>query len=252
MSEQSAANPSEGTGDRDVLETAHRARLLQVGTMLGGIVHEIKNPLAVIQGYAQLLRERVADASDRRDLDTIVSESRRMGALIEDMLSFIRRESDVVESVDARRVIEVAVNLTAHDMRQSRVTVTAALPEDPVFVRGQHAAYVQVLLNLLSNARQSLEQKAEGPRGVAIHCDSSPPPGRVHVLVANNGPPIPAEIESTLFEPFVTTKPAGQGTGLGLSLCREILARFEGTIGLERAKEPGSVCFRLDLPRATA
>lgn len=233
--------------DDDLLDRAHRARLLQAGQMLGGIVHEIKNPLAVIQGYTQLLHDRCGDEDDQRDLQNILQETRRVGALVEDMLSFLRRGSDLVEQVDLCRVVQAALNLASHDLRQARVSVVAPLPERTVLVSGQHGAYLQVLLNLLQNAWLSLQENEVADRAVWLAIEPGRP-GRTQLVVANNGPPIPPEHAQTIFDPFFTTRGEGRGTGLGLALCREILARFGASIALDRPDGERGVRFRLDLP----
>jgi|GEM_PF-6437035 len=236
-------------------EAAHRARLVQAGRMLAGVVHEINNPLAVIQGYAQLLHDRVTSADDRRDLQCILDESRRLATLVDDMLSFTRRGADVVENVDLQRVVQSSLNLTVHDMRQARVSVVATCPRETVLVRGSHGGYVQVLLNLLGNARQSLEEGRRDGRCICIRVEPAPEatsePPRVALVVANNGPPIPPELAEVVFEPFFTTKGEGEGSGLGLALCREVLARYGASIALDLpdvADMP--VSFRLMLPQA--
>jgi two-component system NtrC family sensor kinase len=227
-------------------ETAHRARLIQAGQMLAGVVHEINNPLAVIQGYAQLLLERARDSEDRRDLGCILDEARRLGTLVEDMLAFTRRSGDEVGQVDLRRAVNAAINLTAHAMRQARVALVASLPERDVLVKGQQGAYVQVLLNLLTNARQSLEAggRAEG-RGISIRVERTRP-GVTTMLVTNNGPPIEPALAERIFEPFFTTRSDGEGSGLGLALCREILARHGATIRLDAPHPDGGACFRVE------
>jgi two-component system NtrC family sensor kinase len=220
--------------------------------MLAGVVHEINNPLAVIQGYAQLLHERASSEDDQRDLQCILDETRRLATLVEDMLSFTRRGTDAVETVDLQRVVQAAVNLTTHEMRQARVAVVASLPAEPCGVRGSHGVYVQVLLNLLANARQSLEGASGIERGILLRIEAPAPdaPG-VDLVVANNGPSIRPELREAIFEPFFTTKAEGDGSGLGLALCRELLARYGARLVLD---PPGGgsapVSFRLSLPRA--
>ncbi len=234
-------------------DAAHRARLMQAGRMLAGVVHEINNPLAVIQGYAQLLHDRAASADDRRDLQCILDESRRLATLVDDMLSFTRRGSDAVENVDLQRVVQASLNLTLHDMRQARVSVVATSPRETALVRGSHGGFVQVLLNLLGNARQSLEEGRRDGRCICVRIEPAPEapgePPRTCLVVANNGPPIPAELAEVVFEPFFTTK--GEGSGLGLALCRDLLARYGATIALDPPEASGMpVSFRLTLPDA--
>jgi signal transduction histidine kinase len=222
---------------------------MQAGQLLAEVVHEINNPLAVIQGYTQLLLERARDPEDRRDLACVLDEARRLGTLVEDMLSFARRGGPELETVDLRRVVSSTLNLTTHSMRQARVSVVASLPDRDLLVRGQHGAYVQVLLNLLTNARQSLEAGRRDGRGIALRLDLGAP-GLVRLVVSNNGPPIPTELGDRIFEPFFTTRPAGEGSGLGLALCRQIVTRYGGSIALEPTVGDEGPTFRIEIPEA--
>ncbi len=234
----------------DVLEVAHEARLLQAGRMLAGIVHEIRNPLAVIQGYAQLLQETLEEASDADDVGRIIQETKRLGALVDDMLSFVRRDAGTgTGSLDLARAVQAALNLTTHAMRQSGVTVVANIPEAGCHVKGQQGAFIQVLLNLLDNARESLEESETTARGIVLRVDERAESWQLDV--SNNGPSIPPAMLESVFDSFVTTKQEGAGTGLGLALCREILERFGGSIRVLAAEESeSSVTFRLELPKA--
>ena len=239
--------PARGRREQDELVArAHRARLMQAGQMLAGIVHEINNPLAVIQGYTQLMQERCTDEVDRRDLERILGETRRLGRLVEDMLAFTRRGSEELETLDLCDVVGSAVTLTTHAMKQAGISVIAALPEGPLFVRGHRGAYVQVLLNLLYNARDSLKRDAHPERGITIRARAAE--GSAEVSVEDNGRAIPTELAESIFDPFFTTKE--NGTGLGLSLCRDILARYEGSIVLDPPNGERGVSFRVVLPSA--
>jgi two-component system NtrC family sensor kinase len=227
-------------------EEAHQARLAWAGRMLAGVAHEISNPLTVIQGFAHVLYARAGAEDDRRDLLCILDETRRLGALVEDMLCFTRRGREDVELVDLARVVRAAVNLTRNEMRLAGVAVVAGLGEEPLLVRAQHGACVQVLLNVLTNARQSLQAVDAAERGIGLRV-ARDVPGRVALLVSNNGPPIPAEDAARIFEPFFTTKCASEGSGLGLAVCREVLERSGGKITLDENGSAG-VCFRLEFP----
>jgi signal transduction histidine kinase len=244
--EVQGGSPVEGESDE-----AHHARLAQAGRLLADVVHEIKNPLAVIQGYAQLLQEKITDEEDRRDLQCIVDETRRVSGLVDDMLAFTRRAPEVAEDVDLGHVISSAVSLSMHGMHSADISVVASVPDGPVVVRGAHGSYVQVLLNLLANARQSLVEGRSQGRGISIRIDESET-GPVTLIVANNGPPIPPEIADAIFDPFFTTKSRQEGTGLGLAVCRDILTRYGGSIRLQQDERAGGVTFRLELPRAKA
>jgi signal transduction histidine kinase len=240
----------------DVLEAAHEARLIQAGQMLAGIVHEIRNPLAVIQGYAQLLQESLADAEATEDVGRIIQETKRLGALVDDMLSLVRRDGGQRESsIDLARSVQTALNLTTHAMRQAAVTIVSDVPDTGCYVKGQQGACIQVLLNLFDNARESLEECGKKDREISLHIEEGTWEAERgdfwRVDVSNNGPPILPKVADTIFDSFFTTKQARSGTGLGLALCREILERFGGSICL---LDPGhgdrGVVFRLELPKA--
>lgn len=238
---------AEGAPSPTEAERAHRLRLEQAGQMLAGVVHEINNPLAVIHGYAQLLLEQATDEQQREDLGAILRETRRLSTLVDDMLSFTRRGTGEVESIDVGRTISAAVNLAAHGMRQARVSVAAVLPPMALTARGHDGTCVQVLLNLLENARQSLQQSDVHPREIGITAERTAS-GSVEVRVRNNGPPIDEALVEEIFKPFFTTKPAGVGTGLGLALCRSLLERFGGSIALASRGGPEGVVFVVTLP----
>ncbi len=247
MADDGASRPSGPTlaGETDA---EHQARLAQAGRLLAEVMHEVKNPLAVIQGYAQLLHDQCHVDADRTDLAAIIEETRRIEALVHDMLSFTRRVSDTIEEVDLSRVVQSCVNLMQNSMRQQSISVVASLPDQPVLVRGQHGAYVQVLLNLLDNARDGLASGRDEGRGIAIRTEQPAAAHRVDLIIANNGPPIPAETAEEIFTPFFTTKAEGEGTGLGLALSRDILRRYGGDIRLDANSATGGVAFRVQFP----
>jgi len=146
------------------------------------------------------------------------------------------------------RLDEVRVDLTALAFAIG-ISLVASLPDRDLLVRGQHGAYVQVLLNLLTNARQSLESGRHEGRGIALRLEPAAA-GLVRLVVSNNGPAIPAELAERVFEPFFTTRPQGEGSGLGLALCRQILTRYGGTIVLEPTVADEGPSFRIELPQA--
>jgi two-component system, NtrC family, phosphoglycerate transport system sensor histidine kinase PgtB len=225
------------------VDEAHQARLVWAGRMLAGVVHEVNNPLTAIRTYAHMLHERAATEEDRRDLLCILEETRRLGTLVEDMLRFTRRGREGLDPVDLCRVVHAALNLMRHELRLAGITAVASLPDEPLLARAQHGVCVQVLLNVLANARQSLEELRGEPRGIVVR--SAPAaPGLVALHVTNNGPPIPADVAARIFEPFFTTK-STEGCGLGLAVCRELLERVGGSITLHENGGAG-VCFRLE------
>jgi signal transduction histidine kinase len=123
--------------------------------------------------------------------------------------------------------------------------------EDPLpKVRGDIRRFEQLLVNLLSNARDALDTlPADAPRTVRIRARASPEPGLVVIEVADNGPGIAAEVRERIFEPFFTTKDVGKGTGLGLSIVCRIVADCGGRLTVETGPGTGTT-FRIELPVA--
>jgi len=248
--EETGETVEDGTKNQDAgqfdAEAAHRARLIDAGELLAGVVHEIKNPLAVIQGYVQLLHDRSDAGDDQRDLSLVLEEARRVGVLIDDMLTYTKRECEATETIDLQKVINSAVNLSTHDMRQAGVVLVATMPDRPVLVKGSYNAFLQVVMNVLRNARQSLEEGETVRRGITV-VFSEGEDGFPLLTIGNNGPGIPADVAERIFDPFFTTRGQGEGCGIGLSFCQENLKRFGGEITLA-SREDSNVAFCMRFP----
>ncbi|HET7340998.1 MAG TPA: ATP-binding protein [Methylomirabilota bacterium] len=188
----------------------------------------------------------------RRTIDRAVAKiaaaAERCRRVIKNFLALARQRPPERGPVILRQVIDEAVELLAYELRTDNVTVAVkAAPSLPVLSADAHQLH-QVLVNLLANAYHGMRQQP-GPRALTITTRHDPERARVHVDIADTGPGIPAEIRERIFERFFTTKPAGQGTGLGLSLCRGIVAEHGGELTVESEVGRGST-FTLSLPVA--
>jgi len=138
------------------------------------------------------------------------------------------------------------VELLAYPLRVDNVEVQLDLTEAlPVLWADPHQLH-QVVVNLVSNAHDAMCQIA-GPRRLSVRTRHDPRQGRIRLEIADTGPGIPPEVQRRLFEPFVTTKPAGKGTGLGLALCRGIVEGHGGSIRAESRTGQGAI-FVVELP----
>lgn len=246
------AQMAEERGMREELQSLQRQvirqeRLAAVGQLVSGVAHEINNPLQAILGFAELLQMHEQLPDDvRSDLRLIQKESARACGIIRNLALFARQQqgeaaalslSAVITSVAElrqRRLESEQIELYIED--RSRQEVLAALPE-----------LQQVVLNFVVNAEQSIVMSGRLPGRITIRTrdDSS----TVILEVEDTGPGIPPENEAKLFQPFYTTKPVGQGTGLGLSVSYGIIDSLDGRIGYRRAPAGGAI-FYFELPAA--
>lgn len=219
-------------------------KLASVGRLAAGVAHEIGNPLTSILGLVDLLESGGLDEADQKEfLRRIHAETDRIHRTIRDLLDFARKGPDEAsEGADVRQAVERAVQLVGPQKDMRKVTLSRQLPETPLSVRASDDHLVQVLLNLLMNAADAIA--GEGSITVDVREDASD----VVISVTDSGPGIAPEVRERLFEPFVTTKPSGKGTGLGLAVCHSIVERAGGTIHAE-SPDGGGARFVVRLPR---
>ncbi len=224
-------------------------KLAALGTMSAGISHELNQPLAAIQSYAEnavilLERERADEAS--KNLNQISSLAGRMGRIIRNLRAFARKEGEPATQVDLVKVVEDTLELAGIRLREKNVVVHWVKPATPVLVNGGGVRLQQVVLNLISNAIDAMEGQADPQIWIDISCN-----GAVFLRVRDNGPGL--EDKDKIFEPFYTTKPVGEGDGmgLGLSISYGIVQSFGGQIVGENHEDGGAV-FRIELTPAEA
>jgi signal transduction histidine kinase len=235
------------------LETAQEKlvrseKLASVGRLSAGIAHEIGNPLSAILGFVELLQmDGLAQGEQEEFLRRIRSETERIHRIIRDLLDFSRakpQEQESNASSDLAEVVEDAVKLITPQKDLRGVTIERRFQEDVPRVRGAAHTLTQVVLNLLLNAADAIS--GEGSVLVEVQAKGE----QVELRVTDSGPGIAADMLDKLFEPFVTSKPAGKGTGLGLAVCLSIVEALSGTIEA-RNGEHGGACFIVRLPRAS-
>lgn len=223
-------------------------RLASVGRLSAGLAHEIGNPLAAILGFQELLLAGGLDEADQRDFVTRMKrETERIHRILHDLLSFARPTHPGAGPEPAGSIADALADVTAlvRPQRSFRdVALVAEIAPDLPRVALSHERLVQILLNLLLNAADAA--KSEGGRVIVRAARRAE---GVRVEVEDNGPGIAPEVRDTLFEPFVTTKPVGEGTGLGLAVCRGLVESAGGSIAAEPPEGGGpGARFIVDLP----
>ena len=233
------------TGERRA-RLIERDQLASLGRLVAGVAHEINNPLAAVTGMLELLKDIVGEREHVGPQDTQVlrelileceSAADRIRQLVFSLKDLGRTGVREALLFDPARMLRDAVRLFAAAKRgRCRVELSASAL---LAVRGSSARLGQVIINLLQNG---LDAAGDGStlvvRGDACN-------GEVRILVSDDGPGIPADVASRVFEPFFSTK-GGEGMGLGLSICREIVADMGGTIDFETG--PTGTTFRVLLP----
>jgi len=229
---------------RVVLEeqVQQQERLASLGLLAAGVAHEVNTPLTGISSYAQLLLEETAADDPRRDvLRKIEEQTRRASRIANSLLDLARPERTSFETLALNDAALEVVKLFQPQLRDRRIALEAVL--DPVLpsIRGHRGKLQQVLLNLLSNARDAVEG------GGRIVVRTSAAEGHVTLEVVDDGVGIAEEDLPRIFDPFFSTKGRGKGTGLGLSISYGIVREHEGTMQVESV--PGAFTrFRVELP----
>ncbi|WP_114597675.1 sensor histidine kinase [Renibacterium salmoninarum] len=210
--------------------------------------HELRTPLTAIRGYTEMIKmTEELSASGEKSLSRVESQSKRMGAMVEDLLTLARLDEGKPLELNDTEMTQLVVE-TVNDMK---VAITdhqwkLDLPSDPFILKADSGGIRQVLLNLLSNAAKHTDAGTVVTTSLR-QADAN----TLRLTVADNGPGIPKEFQSAIFDRFSRVDVARSGhdgtTGLGLSIVQAIVAAHGGTISL--ASEPGRTQFIVDLPR---
>lgn len=248
--------------DRERMEVALRRaqKLESLGQLVAGIAHEINNPLAfVLSGlsyFADELREG-EEAFRQMPLEEVRAVLRegtvgaqRIQRIVEDLKSFKRLRDEAMGPVEIEACVDMALARVAQALGD-KARVVKQLQGAPT-VQAHSVRLATIFQALLVNAAQATPELASpdaAPRDIVVRA-SVGEDGRAVVEVEDSGGGMPPEVMERIFDPFFTTQPVGQGTGLGLTICHELLAVFGGEISVKSTPGMGST-FTLSLPRAT-
>ena len=239
-------------------------RMRGIGEMAATVAHEVNQPLQVIRLATEVTMEEMGEAHTRGEkldesfvqskLERIMAQVERASRLVKELRSHARStRSEEAAPFDPAIAIRGAVDLTQHLVQPNGIELAVDLPASLPAVFGHVSRLEQVLINLINNARDSLEDVAvDGvERRIMLAASTAHLGGRTHlrVVVEDNGPGIAEQVLDRLFTPFVTTKARGKGTGLGLPLCQRIVEEMGGSITAANRPE-GGARFEILLPAA--
>jgi two-component system, NtrC family, sensor kinase len=202
-------------------------KLASIGLLASGVAHEINNPLTIILGFTELLKDRFdPESPEWQDLDKIENNATQAQKIVEDLLGFSRAKQVADEKADLREGALTLTDFVKQTRIAKKVELELDIPEDLPLVNGDPREIQQILLNLINNAVAAMDGKAGMVRIHAHQVDED----WVELTVEDTGKGIPEEIRPSVFDPFFTTKEFGEGTGLGLSLCYGLAKKWGGSI----------------------
>ena len=242
---------------RDVTDTriaqeklAHAKRLSEMGQQAAGVAHEINNPLAYVNLNLELLKDRAGERLDAQSLEALreaIDGTKRIHRIVADLRGYT--SADVPGPPEPVSVIKSAT--TALNIAHNQIRHRARLERDhegALYVMAREGEIVQVLVSLLNNAAQAIPE-LDGEEHVIAIATGPTDEGEVRITVSDTGTGIPTDILPNLFDPFVTSKPRGEGSGLGLTIARGIIERSGGRIRVHTEAGRGTT-FTITLPRA--
>jgi len=223
-------------------------KMASLGRVAAGIAHEIRNPLSGINIYSKTLEKFVRRGEDAEKIAGVFkhlqSASRKIESVIRRVMDFSKAGEPHLTTCDVNQPIEEALNLTAVTLRKNNVKLEKKLSATLPSCRIDLQQLEEVFLNLINNAADAMRDR-QGPKIIRI--SSSSEGASVLIRVSDSGPGIPADAQERVFDPFYTTK--SDSTGIGLSICRRIIADHGGSISIRPSRWNGAE-FRITLPTA--
>jgi PAS domain S-box-containing protein len=219
-------------------------KLATVGQMAAGVAHELSNPITGILNVGTMLRRADPDEKAKVLIEQLNEEAHRIETLVQNLMSYSRPSREEMFPLNLRQIVLDSLTFSKYELSRGQVQVETRIPENLNPVRGIKDQLQQVFINLLTNASHACAEKGGG---LVVVDASAQNEHSVEVRVSDNGVGIPEENLDRLFDPFFTTKPEGKGTGLGLTIVKEIVARHEGSIRVTSKPGQGST-FIVTLP----
>ena len=232
---------------RQAQDNLHQSeKLAALGQLLAGVAHELNNPLAVVLGRAAILQEKLEGTPHAAPLQKLREAAHRCARIVKTFLAMARQTGPRRQFTEVNDLVESALEMTTYSLRTSNIEWNVTRLTDTLKIEVDEDQIVQVLINLILNAQHALAGR-DGARRLDIVAFPCPSGEWVHLTVADNGPGVPDHITSRIFDPFFTTKAVGEGTGLGLSVCKSMIEAHGGKL-VQFKTEGGGASFRVSLP----
>lgn len=234
------------------IKIQQQQKLEAIGTLAGGVAHEINNPINGIINYAQLIVDDVDLSQSKKYANSIIQESERISEIVRNLLQFSRQEKQTHSYASVYDIIDRTVSLLSSMLKKDQIKLVLNLEENLPDAKCRSQQIQQVVMNLLTNARDALNDKYPGfddNKQIILSCKCVEHDKRrwIRLGVKDYGNGISKENREKIFEPFFSTKPKNLGTGLGLSISHGIINDHHGTITVDT--EEGHYCeFVVEIP----
>lgn len=234
----------------------HSQKMEAIGTLAGGIAHDFNNIMAAIRGYTELVYRRCDDESLKRDLGTVLKSSERATSLIDNILTFSRKQPESRSPLHLQDALTECLQLLRATL-PATISIKSCIDESAPSILGNHEQIQQIILNLGNNAMQAMPNRS-GELCICLETEiidagssqkniQLQPGVYACISISDSGTGMSPEIKERIFEPFFTTKVPGEGTGLGLSMVHGIMESYNGSIQVDSAPGQGTT-FRLYFP----
>jgi len=232
-----------------------KEKMSSLGVITSGIAHELNNPLANALIYTQMLHEKLKERYPADDLSSMAiaeDEIKKCGAIIKNLMSFSRRSSIEMQDIDVNDTVKGIVNITDKYFKKNNISVSLNLQDNLPRAYCNESIIQQTIMNMFTNAVEAMKQGGE----LRIKTWHSATANMIKIDIQDNGIGIPEVLIGKVFEPFFSTKPYGERTGLGLYISYELLKKSSGNIRVisstkddmkENSKNTGTI-FTIELP----
>ncbi len=215
-------------------------RLAALGQVVAEITHEIKNPLMMIGGFARQLIRKTKDDKSLKKLNIIMNEVSRLEALLRELREFYLPGALKTEKIDIVRLLRRVYDLVKDDCEGKNIRIELKAEKKPVMIKGDRGKLEQLFLNLVKNATEAMKS------GGNLSVESKLSGNLVEITISDDGCGIPRDYQEKVFSPFFTTK--RQGSGLGLSISKNIIENQEGSSLTLKSEEGKGTNFRVTMP----
>jgi len=201
-------------------------KLSALGTLVGGVAHEINNPLMGVMNYVEFAQEKTTDVKIAKVLGQALHEIERIKNIVRNMLIYVRTKSNPTEYCHISETINQTLLLLEGELKKTNIRIQLDVAEHLPAILFSTDSLQQVLINLLLNARDALNETSEPRIDITAVVNGE----FLELSICDNGSGIPEAVLTRIFDPFFTTKPPGKGTGLGLSVSHRLIEEVGGSI----------------------